>query len=444
MRPIRGVAIALVLAGPAAAQEGQAAAFAVLDGIVVDSVRGGALRGAAVRVAGTSRFAFTDSLGRFRVDSVPPGSHNVELFHELLDTLGVRVYTPPVEFAAGVTVEMGLGVPSAGTIIRAKCQSSAPDAGAIFGVVLDAEREEPVPGAEVRLSWVELSVNRETGIRYEPQLRSVTTDGDGRFRLCYLPADLSADLSAAHGGDSTHAVHVGYAEGAFGLATLFVPASDSGRGDVALQRTLPQASVRGTVVDTAGKPVAGARVELAVSSNAVVTDSLGTFTLDGVPGTQSLVVRRFGFQPVEVTVNLSRRAPREINIRMAAFVPVLEAVLVQARRDVALERFGVTSRRRSGTGQVIMAEEIERYNVVRIEDILSRIPALRRGVEMSDRCTTYWVDGQRWQVHPDEFMLPSEIAVMETYTAALAPSEYQRLDGCSVVLIWTKWRTGIR
>src|SRR5688500_12781355 len=165
MRPIRSVTIALLLAAPAVAQDARPSGFAVLDGIVVDSLRGGALRGAAVRIAGTSRFAFSDPLGRFRIDSVPPGSHNVELFHDLLDTLGVRVYTPPVEFAPGVTVEMGLGVPSARTIIRAKCQSSADDAGAIFGVVLDAEREEPMPSAEVRLSWVELSVDRETGVR---------------------------------------------------------------------------------------------------------------------------------------------------------------------------------------------------------------------------------------------------------------------------------------
>lgn len=444
MRPIRGVTILLLLAGPAAAQEAQPGALAALDGIVVDSVRGGALRRAAVRIAGTSRFAFTDSLGRFRVDSVPTGSHNVELFHDVLDTLGVRVYTPPVEFAPGATVEIALGVPSARTIIGAKCRSSADDAGAIFGVVLDAEREEPVPGAEVRLSWVELSVDRESGIRYEPQRRTTTTDGEGRFRFCYLPADLSADISAARGGDSTHAVHVGYAEDAFGLATLFVPPSEPVSRDVASQTVLPPASVRGMVMDSAGRPVAGARVELAVSSNAVVTDSSGTFALDGTPGTQSLVVRRLGFQPVEVAVNLSRRAPRAVNIRMAAIVPVLEAVLVQARRDAALERFGVTSRRRSGTGRVIFADEIERNNVMRIEDILSRIPGLRRGVEMSDRCITYWVDGNHWQTHPDEFMQPSEIAAIETYTAALAPIEYQRLDGCAVVLIWTKWRLGIR
>ena len=444
MRPFRGVAILLMLAGPAAAQDRQPAAFSALDGIVVDSVRGGPLRGAAVRVAGTSRFAFTDSLGRFRVDSVPPGSYNVELYHDMLDTLGVRVYTPPVEFAPGVTVEMGLGVPSARTIIGAKCQSSASDAGAIFGVVLDAEREEPVAGTEVRLSWVELSVNRETGIRYAPQRRSATTDGEGRFRLCYLPPDLSADISAIRGDDSTHAVHVGYAEGAFGLATLFVPSSDPASRDVAVQPALPPASVRGMVMDSAGMPVTGARVELAISSNAVVTDSSGTFTLNGVPGTQSLVVRRLGFQPVEIAVNLSRRAPREVNVRLAVFVPVLEAVLVEARRDAALERVGFTSRRQSGAGRFMMQDEIERRGAMRIEDILSQIPSLRRGTELGDRCIAYWVDGHQWQAHPDEFMLPNEIAAIETYSAALAPIEYQRLDGCAVVLIWTKWKLGIR
>jgi hypothetical protein len=117
---------------------------------------------------------------------------------------------------------------------------------------------------------------------------------------------------------------------------------------------------------------------------------------------------------------------------------------VEARRDLALERVGFTGRRRMGTGRYVTLEELERRNALRVSDYLTHIPVLRRGYDMSDRCVTYWVDGAHWSVHPDEFMHPTEVAAIETYTAALAPIEFQRLDGCAVVLIWTKWKLGIR
>src|SRR5688572_28290754 len=135
MKRAAPLALLLFVAAPSSAQEAPVVGVGALSGVVVDSVRGGPLRGAAVRIQGTQRFAFTDSLGRYLVACVPEGQYAVELFHELLDTLGVRVYTPPVDFTDGVTVTLAHGVPSPATIIRAKCRASASDAGAVFGVV---------------------------------------------------------------------------------------------------------------------------------------------------------------------------------------------------------------------------------------------------------------------------------------------------------------------
>src|SRR5687767_9935053 len=171
MKRAIGVALLVAVAAPAGAQEVPVTGLATLTGVVVDSVRGGPLSGAAVRVEGTQRFAFTDSLGRYVVAGVPEGRHAVELFHELLDTLGVRVYTPPMDFSAGVTVTLSLGVPSPATIIRAKCQSSASDAGAIFGVVLGADSEEPLADVEVSVAWTELRISRD-GFDSEPHRRT--------------------------------------------------------------------------------------------------------------------------------------------------------------------------------------------------------------------------------------------------------------------------------
>ncbi|MBA3578682.1 MAG: carboxypeptidase-like regulatory domain-containing protein [Gemmatimonadaceae bacterium] len=239
---------------------------------------------------------------------------------------------------------------------------------------------------------------------------------------------------------------VSYGEGMLGLSTLFLASADS--GELAGGRAQPAvsgASVRGLVVDSAGQPVPGARVGLAASASSAVTDLAGKFELSGLrPGTQALIVRRLGYLPEEVTVNLSRRAPRDVTVRLNVLVPVLEAVVVQARRDLALERVGFASRKRLGSGRFITQEQLARRHALRIEDILSQIPNLRRGVDMNGSCITYWVDGAHWSVHPDEFMSPAEVAAIETYPASLAPIEFQRLDGCAVVLIWTKWKLGIR
>ncbi|HUR92296.1 MAG TPA: carboxypeptidase regulatory-like domain-containing protein [Gemmatimonadaceae bacterium] len=440
------VAAFLAIASQATAQGARSPALGTLEGVVVDSVRGGALRGAAVKVEGTSRFAFTDSLGRYRVDSVPAGSYAVELFHEILDTLGVRVYAPPLEFVPGVTVTLDLGIPSPRTIIRSKCQASAADAGAVFGVVLDADREEPLAGVEVSVAWTELRISRE-GFSSDAHRRGATTDAEGRFKLCYLPTDLSADILAVRGTDSTSAVHVAYDQAAFGTATIFLDASPAG---VAAEAPVPAArrgaSLRGTVVDSTGKPVVGARAGFAWSPNAAVTDSAGRFSMDGQrPGTQALIVRRLGYAPAEVIVNLTRRAPREVTVQLAPFVPVLAAVLVKARHEVALERVGFTNRRRVGVGRFLTQEQLERRNAFRIDDYLTMLPSLYRGGTSSgENCTVFWVDGVKWTSHPDEFMSPGEVAAIEAYSASMAPIEFQGLDGCAVVLIWTKLKLGIR
>src|SRR6185312_3309723 len=57
-------------------------------GIVGDSLHGGPLAGAIILLDGQSREAVTDSIGRFRIDSVSAGRYRVGIFHPVLDSLG--------------------------------------------------------------------------------------------------------------------------------------------------------------------------------------------------------------------------------------------------------------------------------------------------------------------------------------------------------------------
>lgn len=86
--------------------------YSTLMGIAVDSVRGGFLKGASVAMLGPSRMGLTDSLGRFSIDSIPPGPHRVALLDGLLDSLSISVVSPPTAFAAGDAVTLFLAIPT--------------------------------------------------------------------------------------------------------------------------------------------------------------------------------------------------------------------------------------------------------------------------------------------------------------------------------------------
>lgn len=210
---------------PAFAQNTPARGHASLRGVVVDSLRGGLLSGGSLTVGNTSAIGVSDSLGRFSIDSVPPGEHVVELFHAILDTLGVRVRTSPVTFAADSTLELVFGVPSAATLVRAKCGAS--DDAALLGMVIAADSDIALAGADVRLSWLDIEVGRDVGIRRQPHTRVATTDAAGRYVICDLPRDLSAEITARHGGDSTATVSVALENASLGVATLFLPQSSA-------------------------------------------------------------------------------------------------------------------------------------------------------------------------------------------------------------------------
>src|SRR5579863_9605063 len=82
-------------------------------GVAVDSLRGGPLTEATVVVSdGGVRQAMTDATGRFRIDSIPPGTHRIALFHPLLDALGFTVASAPLSFTPGDTVHLVIATPS--------------------------------------------------------------------------------------------------------------------------------------------------------------------------------------------------------------------------------------------------------------------------------------------------------------------------------------------
>jgi uncharacterized protein (DUF2141 family) len=85
-------------AAPSSTGKGQ------IVGVVVDSLDGRFLSGADVVIRGGEPAAHTDSLGKFSIDSLVPGTYQVGVFHDLLDTLGVTLLTRPFRVGPDSTI----------------------------------------------------------------------------------------------------------------------------------------------------------------------------------------------------------------------------------------------------------------------------------------------------------------------------------------------------
>jgi hypothetical protein len=441
LRRIAAVAFSLIPCAELVAQNPATQERAVLQGVVVDSVRGGFLRGATVGLLGPSRMTFTDSLGRFRIDSIPPGEYRVALFDGLLDTLSLDVVSVRTHFAAGDTVRMTLAIPSPRTIVAVKCGTHATteESSALVGTVRSAGSGAPIAGAEVRFGWLDVWIDRKVGVHTEPQRRVATTDSAGRFRLCRLPVGLSAEISAAKGSDSTATVPIAYGESILAVASLYLPLSSGGAENIGRS-----AAVHGRVVDSVGKGIFNAVVTLSSSSKAVVTKANGAFLISGERlGTQSLLVRRLGYQPVEIVVHVTPEASEELTVELSEFVPILESVVIGARRQAGLERVGFARRKRSGMGRYWEADEIP--NISSTDHFFQTIPMLRRPqgtgiMTRNSNCPRRFLDGVEMRIGIGQMVTPSEIAAVEVYSAAFTPSEFQGINHCPTILVWTKWK----
>src|SRR3954468_1716932 len=119
-------------------------------GVAIDSLHLRPLSGAEVMISGVNRTITTDSLGRFRIDSLPAGTYEVGLFHPLLDSLGISLSSPRFTIGQDSASLVRLSVPSAATLVAQTCKTRMRTLGssAIFGRLLDPDTGDPVTHAE--------------------------------------------------------------------------------------------------------------------------------------------------------------------------------------------------------------------------------------------------------------------------------------------------------
>ena len=324
-RRARAVALCLLFlgAGMAGAPALRAQATAgTLEGTVTAGAAGRPTQTVTVSVTrlepepAISRIARTDSLGRYRIDSLPAGRWLLEISSALLDSLQLALGAREVRVDVGSTVRVDLSLPSE-AMVRAAIESA--ERSVVQSAVDTATGELQLTGtasvagvvrgaAGEPLAGVQLHVRDARG--------SVTSDSAGRYLLAALPA-------------GTHVLvarRLGYA-----LGEQVVELRDGGRttADIRLERSVSLDSMRVTALGgrfrefefNRGANIFGRYLtrdqilRRRPEDVAELLHRLGGFTVIGQGGSARVFTKRESMarQPCEANVVIDRVQRRRIN-----------------------------------------------------------------------------------------------------------------------------------
>lgn len=424
-------------------------------GVVVDSLNGRYLSGAEILVEGAGVTAPTDSLGRFRIDKLAPGTYQVGVFHPLLDTLGVGLATKPFHVGPDSSTFVLLAIPSAATLVRRTCsvRPGADGMSAVIGHVSDPETLQPIAHAEVSVAWAEFEVSKEFGVRRTPRLVRDSTDDAGAFRICGLPNSLDATLQARRGSAVTAEIPISLGDRPNELFAriLLLSAADSGA-------KVGNASVSGRVVLEGSGTNAGSRVELLGTDIIAVTNDKGEFTMHNLPsGSKVLLARHVGFGAATAPVDLSSLQEKRVAIKLSKFVAVMDPILVTARRSAALDKLGFNERKKSAFGYYLGPDRLKNMHPNYVTDILRQVPGLRVSysptgdVVSSSRgfgggCVQYYVDDLPFrEMDPGDvnnFVTAGEVVAVEVYQGPSTPGRFIQAgsSNCTTIVLWTRFK----
>ncbi len=314
-----------------------------------------------------------------------------------------------------------------------------------------SERPFPLAGVRVTMVWTSMQVGKDVGFKRTAQMREASTDSSGAFVICGVSPEIRGTIQAERGDQKTAEVEVEFLPEellAFqDLDLIDVPLSDSAP-------TTGEAIVSGRVVNKDGAPIGDARVTVSGTNVSTMTAANGTFRMANLPsGTRALVVRRVGFNPRQIAVNLTAATPVELTVTMKDAPPMLDAVEVEGKFEAALKKNGFTERKRMGMGKYFGPKELERRQLQNFSSLFHTVPGFTvqqgfggssiRSTRGSNGCVTVWIDGIQYREGQsgelDSQLLPEQLLAVETYSPVAAPSEFKSAGqtDCSVVVVWT-------
>lgn len=212
------------------------------------------------------------------------------------------------------------------------------------------------------------------------------------------------------------------------------------------------ATLIGSVKDTGRVVIPLARVTVGAATT--LSDSAGRFVLTNLPaGAMVLSVRRLGFAPVDTRLDLGASRTDSVEVVLAAVAERLPGLTTDAE---AAERAYLASfyrRREIGNGFFFNRRQLDSIRVVRISDVLRRLPGVRLVPDRTGRAQLrmsrsgncppdFWIDGQRAPFLSVDDLPLRDIQALEVYRGASGvPPEFNSRLGnpaCGVVVIWTR------
>lgn len=215
--------------------------------------------------------------------------------------------------------------------------------------------------------------------------------------------------------------------------------------------------IKGVVRDSLGLPVVGAQISVAGTSLVVESDDNGEFLLaKASPGETSLRIRRIGFRPDTVRVNVLAGETAAAVFTLARLAVELEPLVVMGRRNVGGRIAGFYERMSRGAGgHFLTREAIERRNPINMTDLFRMVPGARVESRGFGRTVVrfrgarnpplVWLDGT--PLYAAEFDLdsvdPRTFEGVEIYSGpASVPAEFLGNRGISstggTIILWTK------
>jgi hypothetical protein len=463
----RGTGLALAASVCCAPSAGAQSSIA---GTVFDSVAGKPLAGAVVTAAdvqnpaATARTTTTDAVGHYVIAGVNAATYIVGFLHPVLDSLGLEPVTTRVAVSTSAAV-VDLAVPSGRTVHDAICKVPSDATGALIGHLRDATSGLPVDSGRVVAQWSRITF-ADGGIARALPTLVVTTNVEGWFAFCGIPAQTQIAMQGTHGADSTGSLLVEVPAHGIMRRDLFTARAEViARTPDSAQAHLPEDAmhrgtgrVTGVVHDaTNGKPLGGVQLTVHGTGLTTTANDDGTFMLANLPlGTQTLLVRKVGYVPDEYPIDLLASGPAHAEPSLVTIRAMLDTVKVVGKRVTSRDPSGFARRFKAGTGRFFDADQIDKIHPFQTSDLFRRVLSvgvvsngfdkiLRMRNAMGGGCTpTVYVDGFSYRDFSasdlDNMVHPESVAGVEIYdTPGQAPPEYSdAFSNCGSIVVWTK------
>ena len=461
MRFLGACGVAFIVGGPVSAQT---PAVTTVSGTVYDSLLTNApLAGAEVTLSGVSRRIVTDARGRFSVDSVAVGPHEITFSSVRLDSLGIGIPIWPIDVTARGLSRLVLATPSASMVHKKVCATTDTTTALVVGSIHDAATGQPVAGARVSAAWSDWTWKQ--GMVRQDRAAVAESDAQGSYRLCGVPNDITTALTATAGSHSSGIVaatidgkQLAFWNLSVSTADSLVPADPA--DSTSRAHAIGTARLTGTVTAN-GRPVSGAQVQVLGFASKARSDSAGRFAMTGLPGgTQTVQVLALGAAPARTIIELKPGGNADVHVNVDPNAVAIAPVSVIAERT-RVARTGFDERRKMGFGHFITIDDIERAHPFDTSDLFRTVPGMSvsrsgfrtvvgfargQGFGVDHRAcpADVFVDGVHVMMDEtmsiDDWVRPDQIESIETYNglAGVPPFARGLRLYCGVIAIWTK------